>query len=134
MNIDARTYVIFRDGTSVKKFKKEEQVEMKAWGDKNKITVVPIMIIKHGIVRILDSQHNYYKLCKVKLDEENTLYSTADRFGRGSKPFLAYYSGDLNIEPFIVDTCSLHYSFKNLKEPIPLFKADRTVSLSLIHI
>jgi hypothetical protein len=32
------------------------------------VDLLPIMIIKHTNTRILDKDKNYYKFCKVKLD------------------------------------------------------------------
>jgi len=76
-------------------------------------------------MKVLDSNSNYLKQCKVVLDNEKSVYGTAFRGTRASKPFMVYYKGDDNIDKYIMDTCTLHYHFGNVKLPMPIMNADK---------
>jgi hypothetical protein len=89
--------------------------------------MVPMLIIKRHLMRILIDDGNYSALSYSKIFDNLSVYSTAERGNRASKPFQVFYEGNLDITPFITDSCALHWQFKNIKHPLPIFNADRTV-------
>jgi hypothetical protein len=101
--------VVFRDGFDPQKFQETEQKLYKAWGKSLNIEMVPVLIIKRHLIRILIGEGNYSGLSYSKIFDNLSVYSTAERGNKASKPFQVFYDGNLDITPFIADSCALHW-------------------------
>lgn len=72
-------FVVFREGISIEFFKTNEENLLIDWGTSNSIKILPLLLIKHSTVRVLDQDKKYLKFCKVTISKELTAYSTAVR-------------------------------------------------------